>query len=129
MKEASRVTAAVVAQHQSGTKYWKAFCVDWGGLGGIAISDTITIDTAARIVILNTDTVNVFSMTLNDAEMLVQMVGEATGQEPEGFSGIASVVQVHNRDKKPLNMQHIHAMKNSGEQGKVHIFFAMPYIM
>lgn len=125
VKEASRVTAAVVAQHQSGTKYWRAIRADWGGMGGILIADAITINTAARIVGMDTGAVDVFSMTLNDAEMLVEYVGNTF----ENFSGIASVVQVHYRDDHPLNMQHIHAMTGKQEQGKTHIFFAMPYFM
>ncbi len=126
VKEASRVTAAVVAQYQSGTRFWMAYCVDWGGLGGIAISTQIKLDTAAAIVMgERTMGIDVFCMTWNDAEMVVARVGEVSAQ----YSGIASVVQVHREKGQVLNMQHIHAMKTSGEQGNTHIFFATPFVI
>lgn len=85
---------------------------------------------AAAIVATNREEItapDVFCVMQNDAAMLVQKVGETYAAM--GFSTVPSPVQVHQRDKYPLNMQHIHAMLISGKQGHTHIFFAVPYIM
>lgn len=128
VNDSTKETARVVVEYQSGERFWMAHRADWKGMGGIAISVPITIDSAVTIVIGDEPMgLNVFCVNLNDAKMLVQRTGELHSIK---YSQSSSPVQVHRNDGKILNMQHIHAMiRDTGEQGKTHIFFAIPFIM
>ena len=116
---AKQNTMAIVAQQKNGAKYWRAYLANYGGLGGIAISDPITYSQASELVKLDMSTVNVFAFNYSDAAYL------ATYAYGFGFTN----PEAHRDNGKILNMQHVHAYITQGKiHGKCHIFFAVPVV-
>lgn len=111
-------TVAIVAQYDSGTRYWIAYLADYYGLGGIRIADPIPHTFAQEIVLRNNMFDNVFAMNYSDAVFL------ATYAYGNGFFG----PEAHRDGGKILNMQHVHARLIHGGRGNCHVFFAIPSI-
>lgn len=113
VKEADETTALVVAQYQSGSRYWEVFRRDYFGKGGVRFSRPIPIKTAKSYIALNKQDEffpDVFCVLYTDARELVFQMKEYDSI----FSGIATAPEAHRDKGKILNMQHIHAMLKDG---------------
>lgn len=120
IKAASKTTAQVVADTQSGTTFWRAHRVDFGGLGGVAILNSISETEALGYVVADKESKifpEVFCINKSTACDLAKLA----------FGGTATPPEAHRSDGQILNMQHVHAIKPGGVRGHTHIFFAIPY--
>jgi len=60
-------TAAIIVQKQQGAEYWLVFLVNYEGMGGIRVSDTLTLTKALAIVKANLIDPNVFTYDVSHA--------------------------------------------------------------
>lgn len=126
MDSSNSYSAAVAVQYQNGAKYWKAYTCTYAGLGGIMVTNSISLEEARNIVLANEPSGDVFAVQYSDAAFLASTT----------FTGYFNGPEAHRMPKgipQPMNHQHIHAVTgyNNGEKvsGHVHIFFAIPFIV
>lgn len=115
LKSSSDTQSLVMYRVLYNIKYWKAYLVDFAGLGGIAVTEPVTLPVAISILKIGNVNLNVYSTLPNDAAIA------ANGASING-GGIYHSAHIENG--KILNKPHYHPT-NTGTKLESHSFFGL----
>ncbi|MBE5966658.1 MAG: hypothetical protein E7255_06790 [Lachnospiraceae bacterium] len=111
---ARTTTTAILAQKEQGAEYWKAYLVNYQGMGGIQVVNTISEQDALAIVLANQVDPNVLAVDINHAAYLGTIASPQYG---------ITFDKPHKLAERPLNMYHVHANTGPQHSGITHIFY------